>query len=248
MAPQTQAATTEFGAVIAEMIASGQLVMPMATDDPIIGYQEVQGDDPDLGVGGPRRFEAAAPEPEAITQSGALREFAALDVDEQNSYAEAMFAAGLGDGLGIESIDEIYDPFNISYMLQRALGRAEESLKIGRQQLPSELYGGQEATSLRDALAMFDEKKPSVTLYDPATLRETAQKYFQDELGRDATMQELKSFTAGIHAAQSRGESGAALGIASRAREFARGADPDRAAGMNYSQAAGRAMKALGMN
>jgi hypothetical protein len=177
-----------------------------------------------------------------------LREFAALDVDEQNSYAEAMFAAGLGDGLGIESIEEIYDPFNISYMLQRALGRAEESLKIGRQQLPSELYGGQEATSLRDALAMFDEKKPSVTLYDPATLRETAQKYFQDELGRDATMQELKSFTAGIHAAQSRGESGAALGIASRAREFARGADPDRAAGMNYSQAAGRAMKALGMN
>ena len=246
MAPQAQAATAEFGTVIAEMIASGQFVMPMATDDPIIGYQDVQGGDPDLGVGGPRRFEAAVPE--AVTQSGALREFADLDVDEQNSYAEAMFAAGLGDGLGIESIDEIYDPFNISYMLQRALGRAEESLKIGRQQLPSELYGGQEATSLRDALAMFDEKKPSVTLYDPATLRETAQKYFQDELGRDATMQELKSFTAGIHAAQSRGESGAALGIASRAREFARGADPDRAAGMNYSQAAGRAMKALGMN
>ena len=238
--------TAEFETALAEMIASGQFTMPMATDDPIVGYQDVQGGDPDLGVGGPRRFEAAVPE--AVTQSGALREFADLDVDEQNSYAEAMFAAGLGDGLGIETIDEIYDPFNISYMLQRALGRAEESLKIGRQQLPSELYGGQQATSLRDALAMFDEKKPSVTLYDPATLRETAQKYFQDELGRDATMQELKSFTAGIHAAQSRGESGAALGIASRAREFARGADPDRAAGMNYSQAAGRAMKALGMN
>lgn len=238
--------TAEFETALAEMIASGQFTMPMATDDPIVGYQDVQGGDPDLGVGGPRRFEAAVPE--AVTQSGALREFADLDVDEQNSYAEAMFAAGLGDGLGIETIDEIYDPFNISYMLQRALGRAEESLKIGRQQLPSELYGGQQATSLRDALAMFDEKKPSVNLYDPATLRETAQKYFQDELGRDATMQELKSFTAGIHAAQSRGESGAALGIASRAREFARGADPDRAAGMNYSKAAGLAMKALGMN
>ena len=240
MAPQTQAATAEFGTVIAEMIASGQFVMPMATDDPIIGYQDVEVDPSDLKFG--------APQTETVTQSSALREFAALDVDEQNSYAEAMFAAGLGDGLGIESIEEIYDPFNISYMLQRALGRAEESLKIGRQQLPSELYGGQEATSLRDALAMFDEKKPSVTLYDPATLRETAQKYFQDELGRDATVQELKSFTAGIHAAQNRGESGAALGIASRAREFARGADPDRAAGMRYSDAAGRAMKALGMN
>ena len=240
MAPQTQAATAEFGTVIAEMIASGQFTMPMATDDPIIGYQDVEVDPSDLKFG--------APQTETVTQSSALREFAALDVDEQNSYAEAMFAAGLGDGLGIESIQEIYDPFNISYMLQRALGRAEESLKIGRQQLPSELYGGQEATSLRDALAMFDEKKPSVTLYDPATLRETAQKYFQDELGRDATVQELKSFTAGIHAAQNRGESGAALGIAARAREFARGADPDRAAGMRYSDAAGRAMKALGMN
>lgn len=246
MAPQTQAATAEFGTDIAEMIASGQLVMPMATDDPIIGYQDVQGGDPDLGVGGPRRFEAAVPE--AVTQSGALREFADLDVDEQNSYAEAMFVDGLGDGLGIETIEDIYDPYNIAIMVGEALRRAEASMKIGRQQLPSELYGGQQATSLRDALAMFDEKKPSVTLYDPATLRETAQKYFQDELGRDATMQELKSFTAGIHAAQSRGESGAALGIASRAREFARGADPDRAAGMNYSQAAGRAMKALGMN
>ena len=240
MAPQTQVGTAEFGTAIAEMIASGQFTMPMATDDPIIGYQDVEVDPSDLKFG--------APQTETVTQSSALREFAALDVDEQNSYAEAMFAAGLGDGLGIESIEEIYDPFNISYMLQRALGRAEESLKIGRQQLPSELYGGQEATSLRDALAMFDEKKPSVTLYDPATLRETAQKYFQDELGRDATVQELKSFTAGIHAAQNRGESGAALGIASRAREFARGADPDRAAGMRYSDAAGRAMKALGMN
>lgn len=232
--------TAEFGTAIAEMIASGQFTMPMATDDPIIGYQDVEVDPSDLKFG--------ASQTETVTQSSALREFAALDVDEQNSYAEAMFAAGLGDGLGIESIEEIYDPFNISYMLQRALGRAEESLKIGRQQLPSELYGGQEATSLRDALAMFDEKKPSVTLYDPATLRETAQKYFQDELGRDATVQELKSFTAGIHAAQNRGESGAALGIAARAREFARGADPDRAAGMSYSDAAGRAMKALGMN
>ena len=240
MAPQTQVGTAEFGTAIAEMIASGQFTMPMATDDPIIGYQDVEVDPSDLKFG--------ASQTETVTQSSALREFAALDVDEQNSYAEAMFAAGLGDGLGIESIEEIYDPFNISYMLQRALGRAEESLKIGRQQLPSELYGGQEATSLRDALAMFDEKKPSVTLYDPATLRETAQKYFQDELGRDATVQELKSFTAGIHAAQNRGESGAALGIASRAREFARGADPDRAAGMRYSDAAGRAMKALGMN
>ncbi len=232
--------TAEFGTALAEMIASGQFTMPMATDDPIIGYQDVEVDPSDLKFG--------VPQTETVTQSSALREFAALDVDEQNSYAEAMFAAGLGDGLGIESIEEIYDPFNISYMLQRALGRAEESLKIGRQQLPSELYGGQEATSLRDALAMFDEKKPSVTLYDPATLRETAQKYFQDELGRDATVQELKSFTAGIHAAQNRGESGAALGIAARAREFARGADPDRAAGMSYSDAAGRAMKALGMN
>ena len=233
--------TAEFGTALAEMIASGQFTMPMATDDPIIGYQDLDVDPADLKFG-------VTPETEAVTQSGALREFANLDVDEQNSYAEAMFAAGLGDGLGIESIDEIYDPYNISYMLQRALGRAEESLKIGRQQLPSEMYGGQGATSLRDALAMFDEKKPSVTLYDPATLRETAQTYFQDELGRNATMQELKSFTAGIHAAQNRGDSGAALGIASRAREFARGADPDRAAGMNYSQAAGRAMKALGMN
>jgi len=243
MSPQTQAATTEFATVIAELIASGQFVMPTATDDPVIGYQDLDVDvDPaDLKFG-------VTPGTEAVTQSEALREFADLDVDEQNSYAEAMFAAGLGDGLDIETIDEIYDPFNISYMLQRALGRAEESLKIGRQQLPSELYGGQEATSLRDALAMFDEKKPSVTLYDPATLRETAQTYFQDELGRDATMQELKSFTAGIHAAQNRGDKGAALGIASRAREFAREADPDRAAGMNYSQAAGRAMKALGMN
>ena len=177
-----------------------------------------------------------------------MREFADLDVDEQNSYAEAMFVDGLGDGLGIETIEDIYDPYNIAIMVGEALRRAEASMKIGRQQLPSELYGGQQAASLRDALAMFDEKKPSVTLYDPATLRETAQKYFQDELGRDATMQELKSFTAGIHAAQSRGESGAALGIASRAREFARGADPDRAAGMNYSKAAGLAMKALGMN
>lgn len=232
--------TAEFGTAIAEMIASGQFTMPMATDDPIIGYQDVEVDPSDLKLG--------APQTETVTQSSALREFAALDVDEQNSYAEAMFAAGLGDGLGIESIDEIYDPFNISYMLTQALYRAEESMKIGRQQLPSELYGGQEATSLRDALAMFDEKKPSVTLYDPATLRETAQKYFQDELGRNATVQELRSFTAGIHAAQNRGESGAALGIASRAREFARGADPDRAAGMSYSDAAGRAMKALGMN
>jgi len=243
------AGTTAFAAATSKMQADGSLIMPtMAEADPIIGYNDsearrAKASDPGA-VETPYGYFQQTQVP--VTVSQALQEFAALEVDEQNSYAEAMFAAGLGDGLGITAISEIYDPFNISYMLQRALGRAEESLKIGRQQMPSELYGGQEATSLQDALAVFEEKKP--TLYDPATLAETAQAYFQDELGRDATEQELKSFTAGIHAAQNRGDQGVALGIKGRARQFALEADPDRAAGMDYAAAAGRAMTALGMN
>ena len=44
MASQPSAGTAEFGAAVAEMIASGQFTMPMATDDPIIGYQDVEVD------------------------------------------------------------------------------------------------------------------------------------------------------------------------------------------------------------
>ena len=109
-------------------------------------------------------------------------------------------------------------------------------------------FAGQEETSLENALARFEEKKPKTRFIDRTTLEGTAQSYFQDELGRSATASELKSFVAGIHAAQAQGQAGQEIGIAGRAREFALEADPERAAGMDYSKAAGRAMKALGMN
>ena len=93
----------------------------------------------------------------------------------------------------------------------------------------------------------LEEKKPKTRFIDRATLEGTAQSYFQNELGRDASASELKSFVAGIHAAQKEGQSGQELGVAGRAREFALQADPERAAGMDYSRAAVLAMKELGM-
>jgi hypothetical protein len=197
-----------------------------------------------------------------VTASDAFEDFANLSVEQQNSYAEAMFVNGLGDGLGIETVEDIHEPINIYVMLERALIEAEQAFAIGREMLPRDLYGGQGALSpieqkvtgqtqrpsLRNALEKLDEKKPSIDLYDPATLTQTAQSYFQDVLGRDATEAELRSFTAGIHAAQKRGEKGAALGVSGRAREFALQSDPERARGISLARTTSRAMKALGMN
>ena len=226
----------EMAAVLAALMAASS-----GTEDPIIGQTGT----------------------ETITASDALKDFADLSVDEQNSYAEAMFVDGLGNGLGIETVQDMHEPTNIYIMLERALTDAQQAFAIGREMLPSDVYGGQSTIgnpaqqrstgqsqrfSLRNALEALDEKKPSITLYDPATLSQTAQTYFQDVLGRDATEAELRSFTAGIHAAQKRGDKGAALGISGRAREFALEADPERARGISLAETASRAMKALGMN
>lgn len=227
---------------------------PMAIDDPVIGRQSVDitaedyrraGVDPsDIGLL-PTEMDMD------VTLSGFYRQFADLEQSEQEAYAEVMFASGLGDNLGIESIEEIYEPWAIQSMLSSAIDQSKQAFAIGRMdQLPTfeQRFEGAEATSLEDALARLEEKKPRTRFIDRATLEGTAQAYFQDELGRDASASELKSFVAGIHAAQAQGQAGQELGVAGRAREFALQADPERAAGMDYSQAAGRAMKALGMN
>ena len=43
-------------------------------------------------------------ETEIVTASDAFEDFANLSVEQQNSYAEAMFVNGLGDGLGIKQL------------------------------------------------------------------------------------------------------------------------------------------------
>jgi len=187
---------------------------------------------------------------EDVTRGSFYAEFAALSQEEQEAYAEAMFAAGLGNGLGIENLEDIYQSWAIEGMLARAVSQAEKSAQIGRMdELPTfdQRFAGQEETSRADAMAYLEEMKPETRFIDRATLEDTAQSYFSNELGRKATESELKSFVAGIHAAQEKGETGQELGVGGRARRFALEADPERAAGMDYSQSARLAMTALGM-
>ena len=225
-------------------------------DDPLVGRvtstvgRRTDASDPE-GVATPYGYYAEEEVTQNVTLGSFYQEFAALDQAEQEAYAEVMFASGYGDGLGIESLEDIYQPWAIESMLGRALRDSQQSARIGRMdQLPTfeQRFAGQEETSREDALALLEEKKPKTRFIDRATLEGTAQSYFQNELGRDASASELKSFVAGIHAAQKEGQSGQELGVAGRAREFALQADPERAAGMDYSRAAGLAMKALGMN
>ena len=222
---------------------------PMVNDNPVIGQVTSAEATPGPFVpgGGPPGTMTTTD----VTLYGFYQEFADLEQSEQESYAEAMFTAGLGDGLGLDSIEDIYQPWAIQSMLNKAIDQSKRALAIGRTDyLPTfdQRFAGQEETSLENALARFEEKKPKTRFIDRTTLEGTAQSYFQDELGRSATASELKSFVAGIHAAQAQGQAGQEIGIAGRAREFALEADPERAAGMDYSKAAGRAMKALGMN
>ena len=230
---------------ILQMMASSQ-----GRSDPIIGQEDVlrgnvsRGDDPS-----DRFIDNTTKPPASITASSFIEEFATLDIEEQEAYAEAMFAAGYGDNLAIEGLDDIYDPYFISQMLTNGITRAKESFKIGRQNLPN--YEGAlsefEDVSLDDVLSKLGERKPEVRYIDKLKLKDTAQAYFNNELGRQADGAELKSFIAGIHAAQKEGMSGQELDVGSRAREFARQADPTRAQGMEYSNAAALAMSALGM-
>ena len=146
---------------ILQMMASSQ-----GRSDPIIGQEDVlrgnisRGDDPS-----DRFIDNTTKPPSSITASSFIEEFATLDIEEQEAYAEAMFAAGYGDNLAIEDLDDIYDPYFISQMLTNGITRAKESFKIGRQNLPD--YEGAlsefEDVSLEDVLSKLEERKQAET-------------------------------------------------------------------------------------
>ena len=221
------------------------------TNNPVVGFREInekvyQGADPS------DRFiqDLAEPEIEEITQSAYIQEFAAMEQAEQESYALAMYLEGWGDNFGLESIDDIYEPYVIQGMLEIGLARAADSALIGRRdQLPSFDQGlsDQADPTIESVLAKLDENKPNVRYMDRAGLELSADTYFQRTLGRSAKAEELNSFVSGIYAAQSSGLSGQEINVAGRAVEAAKAADPKRASGMEYSNAAALAMSALGM-
>lgn len=239
-------ATNDFAAMQTNATASGFVPgwVPETANDPVVGIREREVFE------GPPMYGATRTYEDRIRQSDYYAEFAALEQEEQEAYAEAMFAAGWGKGLEIETIEDIYQPYVIQGMLETGLERAAESMLIGRSDLPDfeQALAGAEETSLDDALSKLDGELPEVRYMDRAGLEETADAYFNRYLGRKGTSAELSSFVAGIHAAQKSGLKGAEIAVGGRALEFARGADPRRAEGMEYSRAASSAMKALGMS
>ena len=241
-----QSATNDFAAMQTNATASGFVPgwVPETRDDPVVGIREREVFE------GPPMYGATRTYEDRIRQSDYYAEFAALEQEEQEAYAEAMFAAGWGEGFDIETIDEIYQPYVIQGMLETGLRRAADSMLVGRSELPDfeQALAGAEETSLEDALAKLDGEKPEIRYMDRAGLEETADAYFNRYLGRKGTSAELSSFVAGIHAAQKAGLKGAEIDVGGRALEFARAADPRRAEGMEYSRAASSAMKALGMS
>tara|TARA_R110000823_G_scaffold76815_2_gene175438 strand:+ start:4647 stop:5453 length:807 start_codon:yes stop_codon:yes gene_type:complete len=221
------------------------------TNNPTVGFrtnilkeEEVyQGEDPsDQFVN--REISKTDP----ILQSEYINEFAAMGQTEQESYALAMYLEGWGDRFGIESIDDIYEPYVIQGMLEIGLGRAADSALIGRRdQLPSFDQGlaDQANPTVSDVLAKLNSDKPEVRYMDRAGLELSADTYFQRTLGRDAKAEELNSFVSGIYAAQASGLSGQEINVAGRAAQAAEAADPRRAEGIQYSQAAARVMNSL---
>lgn len=241
-----QSATNDFAAMQTNATASGFVpgFVPETRNDPVVGIREREVFE------GPPMYGATRTYEDRVKQSDYYAEFAALEQEEQEAYAEAMFAAGWAGNLEVETIDEIYQPYVIQGMLETGLERAANSMLIGRSDLPDweQALAGAEETSLQDALAKLDGEKPEIRYMDRAGLEETADAYFNRYLGRKGTSAELSSFVAGIHAAQKAGLKGAEIDVGGRALEFARGADPRRAEGMEYSRAASSAMKALGMS
>jgi len=239
-------ATNDYGAMKTNAESAGFVPgwVPETRDDPVVGIREREVFE------GPPMYGATRTYEDRIRKSDYYAEFAALEQEEQEAYAEAMFAAGWAGNLEVETIDEIYQPYVIQAMLETGLERAQDSMRIGRSDLPDweQALAGAEETSLEDALAKLDGEKPEIRYMDRAGLEETADAYFNRYLGRKGTSAELSSFVAGIHAAQKAGLKGAEIDVGGRALEFARGADPRRAEGMEYSRAASSAMKALGMS
>ena len=241
-----QSATNDYGTMktIAESAGFVPGFIPESTSNPVVGIREREVFE------GPPMYGATRTYQDRVTQNDYYAEFAALGQEEQEAYAEAMFAAGWGERFNIETIDEIYQPYVIQGMLETGLKRAADSMLVGRSELPDfeQALAGAEETSLDDALTKLDGELPEVRYMDRAGLEETADAYFNRYLGRKGTSAELSSFVAGIHAAQKSGLKGAEIDVGGRALEFARGADPRRAEGMEYSRAASSAMKALGMS
>lgn len=241
-----QSATNDFAAMQTNATASGFVpgFVPETRNDPVVGIREREVFE------GPPMYGATRTYEDPVKQSDYYAEFAALEQEEQEAYAEAMFAAGWGKQFDIETIEDIYQPYVIQGMLEVGLRRAADSMLVGRSELPDfeQALAGAEETSLEDALAKLDGEKPEIRYMDRAGLQETADAYFNRYLGRKGTSAELSSFVAGIHAAQKAGLKGAEIDVGGRALEFARGADPRRAEGMEYSRAASSAMKALGMS
>ena len=164
-----QSATNNYSQLLNTVTSEGfvpTFEAPPEKNDPIVGLRErLEGD----MYGNTRTYEAP------IKRSEYYAEFAALDQEEQEAYAEAMFAAGWAGNLEVETIDEIYQPYVIQGMLETGLRRAANSMLIGRSDLPDweQALAGAEETSLQDALAKLDGVKPQIRYMDRAGLEET---------------------------------------------------------------------------
>jgi len=245
--------TTEFQQRQQAAIASGMVPMEMGYNDPVLGSRPTGplGRVPGGTEGASETpYGYFAPTDEAVTQSQIVEEYLGLSVEEQQRLAQALFTEDLMKGLGIQEIDQIYDPYNVAYAMNRAIQQAELSFSLGtaegQEMLPTleGRFAGFSDEAFNEAAARLVDKY-SVSYLDKATLNNLYTKAYRTEVGRTPSAAQLQSFVAGIHAAQDAGQTVSLTDVSARAVQTARDLNPGRVQVMRENKAAQSIMRAL---
>jgi hypothetical protein len=206
------------------------------------------------GRGGFQLEYGEAPRP--ITVDDVTQVLSGLDTEGQALLALDLLAVGVYDDINymFDDNNELDQKFLVE-KVNTAIGLAEASQEFGLEtDFLDVLLRNYDSASPEELAALIAEKKAAarsggggriINYIDPVALVDAAKKASSSVTGRMATPAESQAFVKMIHGLQASGATG--INVGARAEAFAREQAPEEAKAMDYANAAGVLMQALGI-
>lgn len=193
--------------------------------------------------------------PEPITVDDVSAVLSGLTPEDQTLLAIDMLAIGVYDDIDymFDDNNQIDQQFFVK-AVNNAVSLAATSAEYGLDTDFLDVLLRNSDRTPEELTALFAEKKAEaqssgggrvINYIDPVALVDAAKKATSSVTGRMATAEESQAFVKMIHGLQASGATGISVGA--RAEAFAREQAPEEAKAMDYANAAGVLMQALGM-
>jgi len=180
-------------------------------------------------------------------------DFTGFDQEDMALLAVDLMAIDVGDYDYFFDDDDQLRPGALTAAVNTAISRAEAQAEFGFGTDFLDVLMQNSDRSPEELRALMAEKKAEarsgggrvINYIDPVALMDAAKKSTASVTGRMATAEEQQAFVKMIHGLQASGATGISVGA--RAEAFAREQAPEEAEAMDYANAAGLVMQALGI-